>query len=113
MAWIDMAVAPVEVGPTGTFAYESSEALTSAGNGSWIIIPTGIQIISIILNVFAGSGSVQVTNSPVYEVKTGSPYVLTWDDGVVTSTTQSAVLPVTAIRQVNTSGTTILELRAQ
>lgn len=112
MAYVNMQVAP-SGGLEDVFAYEYNGTLTAAGNGEWVLIPNAIGSITIILEVTAGSGYVEVTNDTVYEVKQNTAVGLGWDDGTVTQTTQSVVLPVTAIRQVNVTGTTTLKLRAQ
>ncbi len=112
MAYVSMEVAPAD-GPEKINAYEYTEELIIAGNGAWILIPRDISVITAMLEVVAGSGSIEVTNDTVYNVKINLATGITWDDGTVVADTQSAIMPVTAVRQVNVSGTTTIKLRAQ
>lgn len=89
-------------------------ALSSAGNGPSVIIPTQIRTVSVRLLVSgSSSGNVQYSLSTLAEVLADTAIWQEWDSGVVTAHTTDTANPVTAIRQVNVSGTTQLELRAQ
>lgn len=95
------------------FEYKSA-VLDSAGNGVSILIPTQIQNISVAL-ILGGSstGKVQTTISPLQDVLDDTAIWFDWDAGVVSASTVDVAKPVTAIRQVNASGTTQLLMRAQ
>lgn len=95
------------------FEYKSV-VLSSAGNGVSVLIPTQVQNISVAL-VLGGSstGKVQTTISPLEDVINDIAIWIDWDAGVVSETTADVAKPVTAIRQVNASGTTQLLMRAQ
>ena len=94
--------------------YEYSESKDSAGNGNSIMLPTSIRAgVAITLQITAGEGKVQVTTSSIAEVIAGTAVWVDWDAGSVTETTQDFMLPSTALRLVNTSGTTKIILRAQ
>jgi hypothetical protein len=88
--------------------------LSSAGNGGSVLIPTQVQNIAVALVVGGSStGKVQTTVSPLADVESDNAVWLDWDAGVVSTNTADVAKPVTAIRQVNVSGTTQLLMRAQ
>ena len=95
-------------------AWEYDEELTVPSNGKALIIPTTIKGISVTLKITDGSGKIQSTVSSLDKVlaETDVEWV-DWDSGEIAGTTSDVSAPVTAIRQVNTSGTTRLLLRAQ
>ena len=95
------------------FSFEHSDQLTSPGNGPWVLIPNGIDNIAVTLSISAGSGKVQITNDLDATVRTGAPVAVDWPLGGVSGTVEDSCKPVTAIRQVNYSGTTTLSMRAQ
>ena len=92
-------------------AWEKWEELGAAGNGKWYLMPKGVLGGSVTLEVVSGEGKIQFTTSPVAKVKDGSAVAVDWPEGSVTSTTANSFNPVTAVRQVNASGTTRLHLR--
>jgi len=95
-------------------AWEYSEELSAPANGDTVIIPEDVQNISVTLVVTAGSGKIQATTDLLATVESGTGVTwVDWDHGVVTATTQDVAKPVTALRQVNVSGTTKLVMRAQ
>jgi len=95
-------------------AYEYEDTITGgAANGDTVIIPVNIKSIQATLIIAAGSGKIQTTTSSVAKVIAGTETWVDWDLGVITSTDQDSCMPVTAIRQVNASGTTTMQLRAQ
>lgn len=94
-------------------AWHYEEELTSPGAGHAILFPTGIENIAVTLTPSGGSGKVQATTSSIERIKEGLAIWVDWDAGTVTASTQDYCSPVTAIRQVNVSGDTLLEVRAQ
>ena len=94
-------------------AWEYEDTLSSAIDGSSVIVPENIKNLSVTLQISAGSGKVQTTTSKLEDVLNNNAVWVDWDNGVVTSTTQDSCVPITAIRQVNVSGTTKLLVRAQ
>jgi len=96
-------------------AWEYTETLASPGNGVSIIIPAGCNNISVTLWCdAASSGKVQTSNSLLGTVKAGTSEVwVDWTLGTVSTTSQDSCVPVTAIRHVNVSGTTKIEVRMQ
>lgn len=68
--------------------------------------------MGITLEVAAGSGKVQATNSSIDKINASQEVAFDWPDGTVTGTTVSEVTQVTAIRQINYSGTTKLIVSA-
>jgi hypothetical protein len=114
MSWKDFDVAPAsDNSAKDSFAWEVFEQLDAPGNGMWHLVPSGCQSIQIMLFPIEGSGKIQITMDRVNNVKNGIACFVDWDNGIVDSTTTEAVMPVTAIRQVNVSGTTKLTMRAQ
>lgn len=93
-------------------SYYYEESKNSAGNGIWILKPNGTNGIGITLEVTAGSGKVQATNSSIDKIIASQEVSYDWPDGTVTGTTVSEVTQVTAIRQVNYTGTTKLIVSA-
>ena len=95
-------------------SYYFKEKLLSASNGEWVLIPNGVEMISIILAAPAGGGKIQVTNDYAAVAASTTPEdLLDWDNGAISNTTESSrVSPVYAIRQVNTSGTTTMTIFA-
>lgn len=112
MAWTNIKLADVS-SVEKVFAYEFNETLASPGNGASVILPANIRGVSVTLGVTAGSGKVQATTSTIFEVKNDTALWIDWDYGVVSANSQDFMLPATAVRQINISGTTKLELRAQ
>lgn len=95
--------------------WEYQDVLSTASNGDTVIIPENIKNISATLEITSGSGKIQTTTSLLNDVinNPGSVVWVDWDMGVISTTEQDSCLPVTAIRQVNVSGTTKMILRAQ
>jgi len=98
-----------------TVSYQYSEELEEAGNGSTIIVPANVAGVSIELEVSGGEGKVQATLTPFDDIIITEDNAdwFDWIHGSVVVTTQGRCKPVTALRQVNVSGTTVLKLRAQ
>ena len=85
--------------------YYYKQTLIAAGNGEAIRIPGGD--IRSVAYQFDGTGSVQVTGYPIADILADTAVWVTVLEG-------DAINPsITAIRQVNTSGTTVLNVRAQ
>ena len=95
------------------YQYDTGSIIES-GNGDSIIIPDNISEIAVTLYIDSGEGKVQTTTNLIIDVISGTGIIwVDWDAGSVTSTTQDSCVPVTAIRMVNTSGTTRLLVRTQ
>jgi len=94
-------------------SYTYKQTVSSAGNGDWIFIPNGVRMISVILEA-TGSGRVEATNDfDAVDAGTTADCVTIWENGVISSTTQSAMLaPVVAVRAVSTSGEVKLAVMA-
>lgn len=92
--------------------WEYEETLSSPGNGVWIKNPNGILGSAVTLEISGGSGKVQATTSLMSKVDADLAVGVDWAQGVVTGTIQDYVIPVTAIRQVNVSGTTKITVRS-
>lgn len=97
------------------FMFDYTEELSAPSNGDTIIVPGNVIGISVALEVTGGSGKVQASITPVDEIiaNESNTIWIDWDSGTVTATTQDRCAPVSALRQVNASGTTKLTLRAQ
>lgn len=98
---------------TNELGWEYSETLASPGNGKSVLLPNGCNGLSLTLSVTAGSGKIQTTTDLLENIHSGTAVWVDWLVGTVTVTTQDYCKPVSAIRQVNVSGTTKLMLRAQ
>lgn len=85
--------------------YYYKETLSVAGNGDAILIPCGD--INFVAHDLQGDGKIQVTVSPVEDIIND---IAIWVDVVEDSLINPAD---TAVRQVNSTGTTILNLRCQ
>jgi len=113
MAWQEMQVVNVTNGGARPFAFEYQESKAAVGNGTSILIPDDVKSVAVILDVTAGTGSIQTTTDSVAKVKAGTATWITWSYGTVGVDTAAVFSPVTAIRMVNASGTTELLVRAQ
>lgn len=116
MNWKEFDVAPAsDNSAKDSYAWEVREQLDEPGEGVWFLIPSGCESIQLMLAPLDGDGSgkIQITMDKVNSVKYDDPCYIDWDNGIVTETTIEALMPVTAIRQVNVSGSTILTMRAQ
>ena len=94
-------------------AYEHSDTVAAPGNGNSVIVPADVKGISVTLKITGGQAKVQTTTDTIANVLDDSAEWVDWDAGDVATTTQDYAVPVTAIRQVNASGTSVLQLRAQ
>ena len=115
MAWKNMDVAPVNEGVQTHFAYEASETLTAAGNGTSFIIPDEVYRVAVTVSFTGGAqGLVQATTSTVASVKAATAVWVNWPSGTVSATTQNVCDPVTAVRSVQSApGTMKIEIRGQ
>lgn len=88
--------------------------LASAGNGDTIIIPNGVNIINVVLEITAGSGKIQTTCNKLADVISDTDVVwLDWPFGTISATAQDSFDGrVTAVRMVNATGTTRLMICA-
>jgi hypothetical protein len=94
-------------------AWEYKDELSSSGNGDSVIIPVNVANIAISYEVDSGEGKIQYTMSTIEEIEAGSALWHNWDSGDVTSNSEEFFKPVSAVRQVNASGTTTMRIRAQ
>ena len=94
------------------FSWQFSESLSAPGNGSSVLIPNGAIGVGVTLVISSGSGKIQTTTDTLESVYDGTCVWVDHPDGVVAATFQDYAQGVTAIRQVNASGTTKLLLRA-
>lgn len=94
------------------YSWQFSELLSTPGNGSSILIPNGAVGVGIMLYIQSGSGKLQTTTDTIESVYDGSAIWVDSPVGVVDATFQDYAKGITAIRQVNVSGTTRLLLRA-
>ena len=109
-----MQVAPVNSGTFRSNAFELEQVLDQAENGDWIIVPDGVQSVSVTLIPSSATAKVQTTTDNVDTVKNGSPDAVDWDYGSVTVLTSDVFWPVTALRLVQEStGSSKLKVRAQ
>ena len=99
-------------GEKNNFAYQAAQTLSSAGNGDWFLVPAGVDYITAILSITTGTGKIQVSNATIAELEADTASAIEWTPGEVSVTTQSLILPVVAIRVVNTTGTVKMELKA-
>ena len=110
----EITIADYKLGQTDNIGYEYDTGdVASAGNGDSIIIPDNVQSISLVLEVTAGSGSVEWTLNTVANVLAETAVWHSWDAQTVVTTLSDVFYPCTAIRMVNASGTTRLKVRAQ
>jgi hypothetical protein len=115
MGYVNMLAAPINEGDQKIVAWEYEQSLSGAGNGDSILIPDEVKQITLTLSFATGAtGRVEATTSSIAKVKAGTAVWVAWDAGVVATTTQDALYPVTAIRAVQVAtGTVKLEVRAQ
>ena len=89
------------------------ETLTSPGNGKWILKPNGTDGIGVTLVISSGVGKVQATTDSIDNIIADTATAVDWDLGTVSGTNQDSCVQLTAVRQVNISGTTIIKVVAQ
>lgn len=99
-------------------AYElrPAETLTSAGDGESVLLPIrpdGRREAAVTLSGPASwSAKVQATNSTVADVRNDTAVWFDWPDGVVSATTNRIIYNATAVRQVNSAGTSKMEVNS-
>ena len=97
-------------------ALECQDKLVAAVNGNTILLPAGFSGASVTLSFpVAGSAKVQLTSSPqaLVEEESASVAWVDWPHGVVSSIKQDVIMgKATAVRQVNVSGESVLDVRA-
>jgi len=96
-------------------AWEYTEEIAAGQNGKWLEFPNGCRGAMVEIEIAgSGEGYVEATGQLLNErVRAGSATGKPWDQGTVSGTTQDYVVPVTAIRGVNISGTIRLNVRLQ
>ena len=112
MAAVEMARS-VDYGEGNERVSEYKEILTSPGAGDYILVPAGVNQIAACLSFTAGSGRLETTVSKKADVIADTAIWVAWPHGDVSVDTQDVCSPVAAIRQVNVSGISKMELRAQ
>ena len=95
------------------YSFEYSSTLVNAGEGPWVLVPNGVDSVAVTLAVSAGEGKIQISNDLDSVIRNSIPVSVDWPLGSVVSTVEDVCSPVSAIRQVNISGTTTLQMRAQ
>ena len=96
--------------------YEGEFALKGQGTGEWVLLPSDVQSIAVTISFSdGGRGKVQTTTDIRINVENDNVISVDWPLGVVDSTIQDFVIPVTALRLVQTSteGSSKLTVRAQ
>lgn len=93
--------------------FEYTELLSIAGNGKWLEFPNGIKGAMVELEITSGVGYVEATGSALSRVRDNTAVGIQWDQGQVSGTAQDYVVPVTAIRLVNVSGSVRMNVRLQ
>ena len=99
------------------FAYELELSLSSPGKTQWLLMPLRVQQASITISFTnGGRGKIQTSTDIIRRIKENDGIIpVDWNLGVVNETIQDSVLPVTALRLVQTSetGTSKISVRAQ
>lgn len=98
----------------GESVWEYKETKTTSGNGNIIMLPneTGkYDSVMCSLIISSGTGKIQTTISNRADIIAGIANWIDWDYGAVSSTTTDVFFQVAAVRQVNSSGTTKIEVR--
>lgn len=114
MAYEEMQVVPIKDGPQKTFAFEYEESLSSAGNGKSILIPDGINSVTVQVEPSGCTVKVQATIDKIKEIINNNAVWVDWDLGDVTSNSQDACIPPSAIRLVQlNAGNSKIKVRAQ
>lgn len=96
-------------------AYYKNLSLNSPGSSVWVLIPEGIDIVSVMVIPAGGASAiVEYTLERSLDVKEGVPVYMEWPLGEVTEISSDFCVPVTAIRLTQkNSGTARLKMRAQ
>ena len=94
-------------------AWFHEEELSSPGNGAWILKPNGTSGMGVTLSISSGSGKVQATTDSIDKVINDTAEGVDWDLGTVSGTVQDTAIQLTAVRQVNISGTTTIKAVSQ
>ena len=107
---------PVD-GEASELAWQYEDSLSGAGNGAAIIIPDGVNKISVTAIPAGGcSVKVQATTDKINDVEQEKATVdwVDWDIGLSATTAQDVSDPCTAIRLVQSgAGSSELKVRAQ
>lgn len=96
--------------------YFYRESIATPSNGNPIIIPDDVRELLVRFIPTAGSGSIETSVSSIDSIKgvSGAPTAVwnPWDAGTVAALTDDTGRRVNAVRLVNTSGTTVIEMIA-
>lgn len=115
MAWVEMDQV-FEKGEKDEYTAEKTVSLSSVANGDWILVPMGINYLSMtLIPTGGGKGKVQFTTDTLAVVKAGTAETaIDWPAGEVAVNTSDRCIPVTALRLVQTfAGATKLTIRGQ
>ena len=114
MALQYLTVSPESNQSKGEVVLESVQELDAAANGNTILAADQIgrmKTILLSLIVTAGSGKIQYTISNRADVIAGNEVWYDWNAGVVIANTTDVLFFVSAVRVVNVTGTTKIEVR--
>lgn len=98
----------------GSAIWEGENSKATPGNGNtFLLIDLAGKVESwlVSLVVTSGTGKVQYTNSIRSKVLAGTAIWYDWNDGVVAANTNDVFFNVSAVRLVNVTGTTLIEVR--
>lgn len=113
---VQMKVANTQEGGDRGFAFEYSESLAAAGETKLVLIPDGIQNVSISAEGADGASVVvysSVDTIDTIKLGTGITWIA-WSAGSITSAVGAVFNPVTAIKMIQTgTGSSKLSMRAQ
>ncbi|MEJ2248030.1 MAG: hypothetical protein P8Y70_00035 [Candidatus Lokiarchaeota archaeon] len=115
MALLYATVSPETNYTKGNSIYEHSVTLSSPGTSDDILLHDNTgrheNVIAGLSVSGGGQGKVQFTFSTRANVIAGTAVWFDWDSGSVNANTYEKLPHVSAIRLVNTAGTTVLEVR--
>ena len=94
-------------------AWYYEQTKSTPGNGAWILKPNGTLGMGVTFVPTLGSGSVEATTDSIDKCNAGTAVGVAWDFGTVSGTTQDSAVQLTAVRQVNISGSTVIKVVAQ
>lgn len=93
--------------------WEYKDSLESPGEGPSMVVPVGVKNLEVFFTVENGGiGKVQHTVSTQEDLIAGQAVWIDWDIGEIGENSQDSSTPVTALRQVNVTGTTTLTVKA-
>ena len=99
--------------PTNSgISWKYTEALTAAGNGKTVFVPSGLKHLAVSITASAGA-KLQVTMDPINIIQADTEDYIDWPEGEVTTEKDMALSPaITAFRLVQTqAGTSDIKAR--